>query len=189
MNLASAAQARGVEQQRQLRPAPFADRAPPLDAIVPGHLRALREPADIVEAEAQRGIDQTADREPPIGKAFLGVARVIAALRIGRAIAAEIGRDCAARIFRGEGRAVAQQPVRALVPPFGCAEQRLAGIGFGDPIAARHEGRAGGDEKIPAPHGSRPPVIMSRIWRTGPARMTSTTWMTKKPAMAKAKMK
>ena len=141
------AQARGIEQQRQRHPGPFADRRPALDAIVAGDLRAPRHRPDLAERQRQRAADEAVHRQPPIGEAAGGEALIIRRVRSGRAVGAEDGGHLGGRIFAGHRRAVGDQPLRP----------------HGAPAARRHRGRQGCVEFRSPPQCASPPT-------TGPPR-------------------
>src|SRR3954470_19732684 len=61
-------QLRDVEDAREMRALPFADRAPPFDAIVARNLRALGHCAELCERDGKRTPDQPIDLQPPVGE-------------------------------------------------------------------------------------------------------------------------
>ena len=157
-----------VEQQGELRTRPFADRAPTFHAVVPRDLRALGQAPDVVEAQAQRFMHQSAHLEPPIGKTFRGMARVVAVLRVGRSIAAEEGGNRAARILGRQRSAIGQQAMGTLVPFFGRTEQRFAAFAFGHAIAACEKSGTCCGQEVATLHGRLPPVSIARTCPMGP---------------------
>ena len=132
-----------VEQRRKLRAGPFGNRAPPFDAIVAGDLRALRECFQFVEAEAQRSVDQPADREPPIGKAVRQPFAILRRIDRDRAVAANVGRAFVRCIFGSKSLPRRQRTVRAAVPALDSFEQAarrscVCNLGTGGGGQSRH---------------------------------------------------
>src|SRR4026208_2520248 len=82
-----------IENTCQWYALPFADHAPPFDAVVPGNLGARRHRLQLDQRESAGLLHQSADFKPPFRPLIARVRGIIHGDRWWIAVAAKFGRD------------------------------------------------------------------------------------------------
>ncbi len=90
---------------------PFADATPALDAVMAGDLGARWHGPQIAEREFRGVPHEAVHLQPPIGKAVRRQFLVVVVIRIGRAVALEVGREIGLGVFGGQRLRAADQPL------------------------------------------------------------------------------
>ena len=126
-----------IQHRGELDALPLADRAPALDAIVPGDLRAAGQLTQLRQRERGRPPDQSLDLELIVGEAIRDHGHVLRVVWLGRAIAAKTRRQIRGRKFLRHRPASAKDAVHFLVEALARAEEFWEPFGLRQLLASR----------------------------------------------------
>ena len=125
-----------VEQQCERHAGPLADRAPALDAVVPGDLRARRHRPQLGERQGERAANQTADLQPPVPKAVRPMRPIRVRRGRPRAVDAKDRRHLRLAIFTRERATRGDQALGAARQAIERIEDVMDGFGIANALAA-----------------------------------------------------
>ena len=130
-----------------LHAGPFADAAPPFDAIMPRDLGARRHGAKLSQRQLERLSHETPDLELPIGKSVRGKRPVAVIVDLGRAVRLEVLRDLGLAIFAGKRLGRDERPLARIGERLRLVEDALDPRLLGKLAVAAAGERSAGDGK------------------------------------------